>query len=420
MAADTEQLGTVDDALAALRAGRPVIVVDDADRENEGDILLAAETADPRWVGWAVRHSSGLLCAPLTPDAADRLRLLPMVTPNQDPRGTAYTVSVDARSGVGTGISAADRARTLRVLADTTTRPDDLLRPGHVFPLVARQGGVLERRGHTEAAVDLCRLAGLAPVGVISEVVEDHGGLSRMGELVDLGRRFSVPVISIEALARHLDARPGWPVQAQPRPRVERAVESTLVTAHGTVRAIGYRDLVTGAEHVALISGRPPDGALVRVHSECLTGEAFGSLRCDCRPQLDEALRLICQESGVVVYLRGHEGRGIGLLNKIAAYGLQDQGRNTVEANLELGEPADAREYGAAGAVLTDLGLASVTLLTNNPGKVDGLERGGVKVIRRVGLLIGRGPYNEFYLDTKRDTMGHVIPAAMPQPCPSA
>jgi len=438
----TPLLDPVTSAVAALRRGLPVIVVDDADRENEGDVVLAAVHATPEWIGWTVRHTSGLLCVPLPGALADALGLPPMVARNEDARGTAYTVSVDARVGTTTGISAADRATTARLLADPATTAADLVRPGHMLPLRARDGGVLERRGHTEAAVDLCRLAGLPPVGVIAELVEDDGSMMRLPAMRRLADERGLPVISVADLAAHrlalagagadpvADARPAADVDAGPVAdanadadaaprRVERVAVTQLPTRHGRLRAIGYRDLLTGAEHVALVAGTPTSGALVRVHSECLTGDAFGSLRCDCGPQLDAALAAIGQAGpagepvgGVVVYLRGHEGRGIGLLAKLAAYALQDGGLDTVEANLEQGLPADAREYGAAAAILADLGIGAVRLLTNNPAKVGGLRTHGVDVVERVPLHVGAGPLNQNYLRAKRDLMGHLIEEA--------
>jgi 3,4-dihydroxy 2-butanone 4-phosphate synthase / GTP cyclohydrolase II len=433
------RLDPIDDALDALRRGRPVIVVDDADRENEGDVILAAVHADAHWMGWTVRHTSGLICAPLPDEIADRLDLPPMVTRNQDPRRTAYTVTVDAAHGVTTGISATDRARTVRLLADPGTGPADLVRPGHVLPLRARPGGVLERRGHTEAAVDLCRLAGLPPVGVIAEVVTDTGEIMRAPGLRALADSNDLPMISIDDLAAHRGTTAGAePAPPGPAPdRVARVAESVLPTAHGRLRVLGYRDLVTGQAHLALVglgsgsgigsgaeegagrgsgngqvSGAEDGGSgatLVRVHSECLTGDALGSLRCDCGPQLETALERVAAERGVLIYLGGHEGRGIGLLAKLTAYGLQDRGLDTVAANLEQGLPADAREYGAAAAVLADLGVGPVRLLTNNPAKVDGLEEHGVRVVERVPLAVGHGAANRGYLRAKRDLMGHLL-----------
>jgi 3,4-dihydroxy 2-butanone 4-phosphate synthase / GTP cyclohydrolase II len=408
------QLDDVPAAISALRSGRPVIVVDDADRENEGDIILAAVSATPEWIGWTVRHSSGVLCAPMPDDLADRLGLPPMVARNEDPRGTAYTVSVDARVGIHTGISAADRALTARLLGDPDTQADDLVRPGHMFPLRARPGGVLERAGHTEAAVDLCLLAGLPPVGVIAEVVEDAGPVMRLPGLRALADANDLPLISVADLADYRRRNPAdAPVptpSSTPQARVLRVSESRLPTRHGEFRVIAYRDLLTGHEHVALLAGSPPPtGALVRVHSECLTGDAFGSSRCDCGPQLDAALDAIAVEGGAVIYLRGHEGRGIGLLAKLTAYQLQDAGLDTVAANTAQGLPVDAREYGAAAAILTDLSLDHVRLLTNNPAKVIGLAEHGVTATERVPLQVGENPHNRGYLTAKRDLMGHQL-----------
>jgi 3,4-dihydroxy 2-butanone 4-phosphate synthase/GTP cyclohydrolase II len=418
-------LDGVDEALDALRRGLPVIVVDDADRENEGDVVMAAVHATPAWVGWTVRHTSGVLCAPMPAERADALGLPPMVARNEDARQTAYTVSVDAAAGVTTGISAADRARTVAVLADPGATAGDLIRPGHVFPLRSRPGGVLERPGHTEAAVDLCRLAGLPPVAVIAEVVEDTGETMRLPGLRALADAHGLPLISIADLQVHRRRPenapevtvlpPAQPSKAPPGVtervgRVERAAETTLPTRHGTFRAVGYRDLRSGAEHLALVMGTPPaHGALVRVHSECLTGDSFGSARCDCGPQLDAALAAVAADGGVIVYLRGHEGRGIGLLAKLAAYQLQDSGLDTVAANTAQGLPADAREYGAAAAILADLGLDRVRLLTNNPAKLVGLAAHGVDTDQRVPLEVGATAQNVRYLAAKRDLMGHQL-----------
>jgi 3,4-dihydroxy 2-butanone 4-phosphate synthase/GTP cyclohydrolase II len=406
----------IPDALAALRAGRPVLVLDDADRENEGDVILAAASATADWVAWTVRHTSGLLCAPMPDETADRLELPLMVRDSQDPRGTAYTVTVDARVGTSTGISAADRALTARTLADPASVPGDLIRPGHVLPLRARPGGVLERTGHTEAAVDLCRLAGLAPVAVISEIVLDDGTMARTPDVLALGVEHDLPVITIADLVRwRLMHEPTSERSAGlrvPSERVRRVAETRLPTRHGDFTAVGYRDLVTGAEHLALVAGDPSSAdAVVRVHSECLTGDALGSLRCDCGPQLDAALAAVGRRGGVVVYLRGHEGRGIGLLAKLQAYALQDAGCDTVEANLELGLPADAREYGAAAAILADLGLDRLRLLTNNPAKVEGLSGHGVTVTDRLPLQVAATEHSVAYLAAKRDRMGHDLPA---------
>ncbi|WP_424935245.1 MULTISPECIES: GTP cyclohydrolase II [Bacteria] len=406
-------LGTIPEALDALRAGRPVIVADDENRENEGDVILSAELATPEWVAWTVRWSSGLVCAPMTADIADQLNLPPMVEVNEDARSTAYTVTVDAASGVTTGISAADRARTLNVLADPTSTATSVIRPGHILPLRAVDGGVRERGGHTEAAVELMRLAGLRPVGAIAEVVAEDGSMMRMPGLLQLGETSGIPVITIEQLIAYLDEHEprtaGDASQATARRRVSLRASATVPTAHGVFRFLAYKDRTTGTDHVAVVSGEPGETALVRVHSECLTGEAFGSLKCECGPQLDAALDAIEQEGGVVIYMRGHEGRGIGLINKLRAYGLQEDGLDTVDANLALGLPADARDYAAAAGILADLGISKVRLLTNNTDKVSQLRELGLDVVEQVPLIVGVGPNNHQYLATKRDRMGHII-----------
>lgn len=390
---------SVEDALDALRDGRPVLVLDDEDRENEGDVILAAQSATSQWVGWAIRNTSGYLCAPMPRWLADRLELPLMVSKNEDPFRTAYTVTVDAATGVSTGISASDRAHTLRVLADPTSQVDDLIRPGHVVPLRARDGGVLERTGHTEAAVDLCRLAGLEPVGALAELVNDEGEMLRTPEVLELGHRDGLPVITIAELVR-------WRAVHD---RVRKAAVSHLPTTRGVFAAHAYRDLITGAEHVALVAESTGDviAPIVRVHSECLTGEAFGSLRCDCGPQLDDALARVAEAGGVVVYLGGHEGRGVGLIDKIRAYGLQDAGMDTVDAQTALGLPVDAREYGAAAAILTDLGIGQVQLITHNPAKVDALQNGGIRVVRMIPSRVSVGAEAAGYLATKRSKLGH-------------
>jgi 3,4-dihydroxy 2-butanone 4-phosphate synthase/GTP cyclohydrolase II len=409
-------LADIPTALIALRAGKPVIVADDEGRENEGDVVLAAESASQEWIAWLVRNSSGFICAPMTNEIADRLDLPPMVAHNEDPRGTAYTVTVDAADRLSTGISAADRAHTLRVLADPASKPTSLFRPGHILPLRAVDGGVRERDGHTEAAVDLLKLAGLTPVAAISEIVDETGEMMRLPGLIALGEREDVPVITIEELIRFMEERkcerdPEAVVEIPDFQRVSFEVETTVPTVHGDFAVRAYRDRSTGADHVAFVNGPVLDGTLVRVHSECLTGEAFGSLKCECGPQLDAALERIQAEGGVVVYLRGHEGRGIGLINKLRAYRLQEQGFDTLDANLALGFPADARDYGAATAILRDLGLSSVRLLSNNPEKQRQLEERGITVSELVPLVVGVGADNEGYLDTKRDRMGHALPS---------
>ncbi|NQX27243.1 GTP cyclohydrolase II [Microbacteriaceae bacterium VKM Ac-2854] len=409
-------LSSIPAALEALRQGLPVIVADDEGRENEGDVIISAQLASQQWIAWLVKHSSGFICAPMTNEIADELELPMMVTENQDPRGTAYTVSVDASDRLSTGISAADRAHTLRVLADPASTPASLNRPGHILPLRAVDGGVRERDGHTEAAVDLMKLAGLVPVAAISEIVADDGEMMRLPGLIELGEREGVLVTTIAALIEyleehHAEAEVGEAIAIPETSRVIFEVETTVPTTHGPFRIRAYRDRMTGADHVAVIAGTIGDGlpTLVRVHSECLTGEAFGSLKCECGPQLDAALDTIQRDGGVVIYLRGHEGRGIGLINKLRAYKLQEEGYDTLDANLALGLPADARDYGAAAAILEDLAVADVRLLTNNPEKVRQLTDRGIAVSERVPLVVGVGAFNAGYLETKRDRMGHAI-----------
>lgn len=409
-------LASIPTAIEALRAGRAVIVADDEGRENEGDIVISAELASQEWIAWMVRHSSGFICAPMTNAIADALDLPPMVAVNQDPRGTAYTVTVDAADRLSTGISAADRAHTLRVLANPASNPGSLLRPGHILPLRAVDGGVRDRDGHTEAAVDLMRIAGLTPVAAISEIVDEDGEMMRLPNLIKLGEREQVPVITIASLIEYLEQNrcETIPAPVGPLPEMARVsfeVETTVPTNHGSFTVRAYRDRSTGADHVAFIKGPPRDGALVRLHSECLTGEAFGSLKCECGPQLDAALDTIQREGGIVIYLRGHEGRGIGLINKLRAYRLQEQGLDTLDANLALGLPADARDYGAAVGILRDLGVGSVRLLSNNPEKRRQLLERGIAVTELVPLVVGVGEDNEGYLDTKRDRMGHALPS---------
>ncbi|WP_334146669.1 GTP cyclohydrolase II [Microbacterium sp.] len=406
-------LSTIPEALDALRAGRPVLVADDENRENEGDVILSAELATPEWVAWTVRWSSGFICAPMPTDLADSLNLQPMVAASEDLRSTAYTVSVDAAEGVTTGISAHDRAHTLNVLANPESTARSLIRPGHVLPLRAVDGGVRERSGHTEAAVELMQLAGLRPVGAIAEVVAEDGSMMRLPGLIELGARDGVPVITIEQLIAHLeevDPRNGTAGPHSSR-RVSLRADATVPTTHGTFRFLAYKDRVTGTDHIAVVSGEPTETSLVRVHSECLTGEAFGSLKCECGPQLDAALDAIEQDGGIVIYMRGHEGRGIGLINKLRAYSLQEEGLDTVDANLALGLPADAREYAAAAGILNDLGVSKVRLLTNNTDKVNQLRALGLDVVEQVPLIVGVGPNNHQYLETKRDRMGHIIGA---------
>ncbi len=409
-------LSSIPDALAALKEGRPILVADDESRENEGDIIISAELASPEWLAWTIRWSSGFLCAPMPTDWADRLDLPPMVEVNEDARSTAYTVSVDAAEGVTTGISAADRARTANVLADPASVPSSLIRPGHVLPLRAVDGGVRERAGHTEAAVELMQLAGLQPVGIIGEVVADDGSMMRMPGLLEMGERDGIPVITIEQLIAHLDGMDGSSTDAHTdhvaKRRVSLRAEAKVPTSHGEFRFLAYKDRITGTDHIAVVSGELTDEApLVRVHSECLTGEAFGSLKCECGPQLEAALDAIEQDGGIVIYMRGHEGRGIGLINKLRAYSLQERGLDTVDANLALGLPADARDYAAAAGILQDLGVRQIRLLTNNTDKVAQLRALGLSIVDQVPLLVGVGANNHQYLATKADRMGHIIDA---------
>jgi 3,4-dihydroxy 2-butanone 4-phosphate synthase/GTP cyclohydrolase II len=396
--------GTIEQAVADIAAGRGVVVVDDEDRENEGDLVFAAEKVTPELVAFMMTECRGLLCVPMEPEALDRLQLGQMVTDNTEKMGTAFTVSVDAREGITTGISAADRARTIQLLADLDSRPYDVVRPGHVFPLRAKEGGVLRRPGHTEAAVDLARMAGLEPAGVICEIVNADGTMARLPDLEKFAAEHGLTLITIADLIAY---------RRRYEKQVDRAVEARIPTRHGEFRAVGYRSSFDNREHIALVQGAIGDGenVLVRVHSECLTGDVFGSLRCDCGPQLDSALAAVAAEGrGIVLYVRGHEGRGIGLLHKLQAYQLQDAGADTVDANLELGLPADARDYGTGAQILADLGVRTMRLLTNNPDKRAGLEGYGLTVIGREPLPTHAHPENLTYLRTKRDRMGHHLP----------
>ena len=395
------RLDSIEDALRELRAGKPIVVIDDADRENEGDLIFAAQLATTELVGFMIRHTSGYICVGMIGADLDRLGLPPMTAVNEDRKGTAYAVSVDAREVVSTGISAADRALTIKVLADSATEPYELTRPGHVMPLRAVPGGVLRRPGHTEAAVDLTRLAGLNPAGALCELVNDDGSMMRAQECRAFADEHGLLMISIEDLIRF---------RRRHETQVERVAAVPLPTEFGTFTAHGYRSTIDGSEHVALVVGDIGEGqdVLVRVHSECLTGDVFSSLRCDCGPQLHAAMRQVAEAGrGVVLYVKGHEGRGIGLLDKLRAYALQDTGRDTVDANLDLGLPADARDYGTGAQILADLGVRSMRLLTNNPAKRAGLEGYGLTISERVPLVIDSNDHNRDYLQTKVDRMGH-------------
>jgi 3,4-dihydroxy 2-butanone 4-phosphate synthase/GTP cyclohydrolase II len=395
----------IERAIKDVGDGKAVVVVDDADRENEGDLIFAAEMATPELLAFMVRYTSGYICVPLTQADCDRLDLPPMYPVNQDKRGTAYTVSVDAREGVSTGISATDRCRTIRLLADPSADSTDFTRPGHVVPLRAKEGGVLRRPGHTEAAVDLARLAGLRPAGVLCEIVsqKDEGDMARLDELRAFADEHGLALVSIADLIAH---------RRRFEKQVERVAEARIPTRHGDFTAYGYRSTFDGVEHVALVRGDIGEGdrVLVRVHSECLTGDVFGSTRCDCGTQLDAALEAVAAERrGVVLYVRGHEGRGVGLMHKLQAYQLQDRGADTVDANLQLGLPADARDYGTGAQILVDLGIRTMRLLTNNPAKRAGLEGYGLEIVERVPLKTFPTPDNIAYLRTKQERLGHLL-----------
>ncbi len=438
-------LDTVEQAIAEIAAGRAIVVVDDASRENEGDIVFAASKATPELLAFTIRYARGLICVPMLGEDLDRLQLPPMTSDNQEHMGTAFTISVDARDGITTGISAADRARTIRTLVDSATEPYEIVRPGHVFPLRYAEGGVLRRAGHTEAAVDLARLAGLTPAGVVAEIFNDDGTMARLPQLRAFADEHGLPLISIAQLIEY---------RRHSERTVRRVVQTRVPNQFGEWRAFGYLNSVDGTEHLALVLGDtdepgdvlrapggtlcspgtpqtpmapdPPEGILVRMHSECLTGDVFGSQRCDCGAQLAAAMAAIAAEGrGVVLYLRGHEGRGIGLLSKLRAYQLQDAGADTVDANLELGLPADAREYSTGAQMLADLGVRSLRLLTNNPAKLRGLSGFGIEVTGRVSLPVAATADNLRYLIAKRDRLGHqlddlLIPNGTTGPVPPA
>ncbi|MFV0525662.1 MAG: bifunctional 3,4-dihydroxy-2-butanone-4-phosphate synthase/GTP cyclohydrolase II [Acidimicrobiales bacterium] len=396
-------LDPVEDAIAAIGRGEIVVVVDDEDRENEGDLIMAAEFATPDRLAFFVNHTSGVICTPITGERADELDLPLMVSQNTEAMRTAFTVSVDYRHGTTTGISAEDRSRTIKALVDPATTAADFARPGHIFPLRARPGGVLKRAGHTEAALDLVNLAGLRPGGVLCEIVNPDGTMARVPHLSVFAKEHGLVFISIADMVRY---------RRRTEKLVTRFAEATIPTRYGDFRAVVYESLLDGEQHVAFVRGdvsRASD-VLVRVHSECLTGDIFGSLRCDCGPQLDLALQHIATEGeGVVVYLRGHEGRGIGLGHKIRAYHLQDQGRDTVEANLEQGLPVDSREYGIGAQILVDLGVTTMRLMTNNPAKYGGLDGFGLEITGRVPLQTEPTAENIAYLRTKQERLGHLL-----------
>jgi 3,4-dihydroxy 2-butanone 4-phosphate synthase / GTP cyclohydrolase II len=401
-AADRSVFSTIPEALEEIRSGRFVVVVDDEDRENEGDLTIAAQFVTPDAVNFMATHARGLICLCLTPERCDELGLRQMTDQNETPFGTAFTVSIEARDGVSTGISAHDRALTIQVAVDPGSTPRDLVHPGHVFPLRARAGGVLQRSGQTEAAVDLARLAGLTPAGVVCEIMKDDGTMARVTDLVPYCERHGLKMVTVADLIEY---------RRRTEQLVERVVSVRLPTDHGEFQAVAYRELITGKQHVALVKGdvEGAEDVLVRVHSECLTGDVFHSQRCDCGEQLDLALARIEEEGlGVLLYL-AQEGRGIGLLNKLKAYELQEGGLDTVEANVQLGLPADAREYGIGSQILADLGLTTIRVLTNNPKKIAGISGFGLTVVSQEPIEVRPGDENRRYLETKRDKLGHTI-----------
>jgi 3,4-dihydroxy 2-butanone 4-phosphate synthase/GTP cyclohydrolase II len=397
------RLDSIPEAIAAIREGKSIVVIDDEDRENEGDLIYAASKATPELAAFMIRYTSGYICVGMSGELLDRLSLPPMTAVNEDRKGTAYAVSVDAKDVAGTGISAVDRAHTIRVLADSATEPYELTRPGHVMPLRAVKGGVLRRPGHTEASVDLTTLAGLTGAGALCELVNDDGTMMRAPRCREFADEHGLLLISIADLIRY---------RRQYESQVTKVADVALPTMHGDFRAVGYRSKIDGTEHVALTYGEIGNGedVLVRVHSECLTGDVFGSLRCDCGPQLHAAMSRVVREGrGVVLYVKGHEGRGIGLLEKMRAYELQERGLDTVDANLSLGLPADARDYGTGAQILSDLGIKSMRLLTNNPTKRAGLEGYGLTIIDRVPLVVEDNIHNAEYMSTKVTRMGHEL-----------
>jgi 3,4-dihydroxy 2-butanone 4-phosphate synthase / GTP cyclohydrolase II len=395
---------TVESAIEEFKKGNAIVVVDDEDRENEGDLILPGDLISTESMNFMIKNTSGVVCVPMEAEDLDRLKVPPMTTVNEDKKLTAYSISVDSASGITTGISAQDRATTVKVLSNRNSQPSDVTKPGHVFPLRAAQGGVLRRAGHTEAGVDLAKLAGLNPVAVIAELVEDDGSIRKYESSFRFARSNGLKFISIADIISY---------RRRNEKHVELFSQSELPTKYGNFRSFAYRSKIDGIAHLALVAGDISDGenVLVRVHSECLTGDVLGSLRCDCGDQLQLAMKTIADHGrGIILYVRGHEGRSIGLLNKIAAYGLQDKGRDTVQANIELGLPADARDYGTGAQILVDLGVKTMRLLTNNPSKRAGLEGYGLKIVERLPLIAIPNEKNIDYLSTKKNKMGHDLP----------
>jgi len=402
--AELQKLNTIEEAIEDIQNGKIIIVVDDKERENEGDFVMAAEKVTPQAINFLITHGRGLVCVPMDSERLKTLDLKQMVDENTENHKTAFTVSVDAhpKYGVSTGISAKDRAKTIEVILNPDSAKNDLVRPGHIFPLKAIEGGVLRRAGHTEAAVDLARLAGLYPSGVICEIIKENGEMARLKELLELAKKYNLKIISIASLINYRLKR---------EKLIRKFSETKLPTKYGDFTLLGYEDILNGDTHMALVKGgvaRKKD-VLVRVHSSCFTGDIFGSLRCDCGPQLHRAMKMVDQEGrGAVIYL-SQEGRGIGLLNKIRSYKLQEEGRDTVEANLELGFNEDERDYGVGANIMRELGLGKIKLISNNPVKRAGLEGYGIRIVENVPLEVDPNPFNEFYLKTKADKMGHSL-----------
>lgn len=399
------RFNTIEEAIKDIYEGKMVIVVDDPDRENEGDLVMAAEKVTPQAINFMAKEGRGLICLSMLPEKLKELDIPLMTLNNTDPKGTAFCISIDAHPKYGstTGISAFDRALTIRLAVSPDAKPDDFVKPGHVFPLMAKKGGVLERTGHTEASVDLAKLAGLYPAGIICEIMKDDGTMARLDDLFEFAKKHDLKIITIADLVQY---------RLRKEKYVRREAEAFLPTKYGVFKIYGYINNLDGTEHVALVMGEinPEEPTLVRVHSECLTGDIFGSLRCDCQNQLHKALKIISQEGkGALVYMRGHEGRGIGILNKIKAYDLQDKGYDTVEANHKLGFQSDLRDFGTGAQILLDIGIKKMRLMTNNPRKIVALEGFGLEIVERVPLFTGTNPHNERYIKAKKNKLGHII-----------